>query len=154
MPKRELLGTTRAEFAASFADWGFSRVHVAKLWSRVHRAGEQQVSAILELPPGLREKIEAECQATTLSLVRETNSSDGLTRKFLLALEDGQQIETVLMRYRGRMTACVSSQAGCALGCVFCATGQMGFSRNLTAGDIVAQVHFAQRALRESDPSP
>ena len=75
-------------------------------------------------------------------------STDGLTRKFLLRLVDGQTIETVLMAYAGRFTACLSTQAGCAMGCVFCATGQMGFARHLRPGEIVAQVLHAQRALR------
>ncbi len=82
------------------------------------------------------------------ALADETASSDGLTRKFLLRLDDGQTIETVLMGYQGRHTACVSTQAGCAMGCVFCATGQMGFVRHLRPGEIVAQVLHAQRALR------
>jgi 23S rRNA (adenine2503-C2)-methyltransferase len=75
-------------------------------------------------------------------------SSDGLTRKFLLRLADGQTIETVVMGFKGRHTACLSTQAGCAMGCVFCATGQMGFVRHLRPAEIVAQVHHAQRALR------
>lgn len=75
-------------------------------------------------------------------------STDGLTRKFLLSLHDGQTVETVLMSFHGRQTACVSTQAGCAMGCVFCATGQMGFVRHLRAGEIVAQVRHIQRALR------
>ena len=71
-----------------------------------------------------------------------------MTRKFLLRLADGQTIETVLMGYPGRFTACVSTQAGCAMGCVFCATGQMGFARHLRPGEIVAQALHVQRALR------
>ncbi len=71
-----------------------------------------------------------------------------MTRKFLLRLADGQTIETVLLRFTGRHTACVSTQAGCAMGCVFCATRQMGFVRHLHPGEIVAQVRHAQLALR------
>ena len=71
-----------------------------------------------------------------------------MTRKFLLRLADGETIETVLMGYPGRHTACLSTQAGCAMGCVFCATGQMGFRRHLRPGEIVAQVRHAQRALQ------
>jgi 23S rRNA (adenine2503-C2)-methyltransferase len=80
----------------------------------------------------------------------ETESSDGFTRKYLLELSDGERIESVLMRYRGRATACVSSQAGCAMGCVFCATGQMGYRRHLSAGEIVSQVVHVSRVLRAS----
>ena len=82
----------------------------------------------------------------------EIPSRDGLTRKFLLRLRDGQTIETVLMGYDGRHTVCVSTQAGCAMGCVFCATGQMGFVRHLRPGEIVAQVLHARRILRKSHP--
>src|SRR4029079_18926040 len=74
-------------------------------------------------------------------------SDDGLTRKHLLRLSDGRDIETVTMGYPGRLTACVSTQAGCAMGCVFCATGQMGFFRHLRAGEIVAQVLHARRHM-------
>jgi 23S rRNA (adenine2503-C2)-methyltransferase len=72
---------------------------------------------------------------------------DGETRKDLLQLEDGEQIEVVLLRYRGRRSACISSQVGCACGCLFCATGQMGFVRQLSSGEIVAQVLHLQREL-------
>ena len=82
------------------------------------------------------------------ALADEIPSTDGLTRKFLLRLADGQTVETVLMAYPGRFTACLSTQAGCAMGCVFCATGQMGFVRHLRPGEIVAQALHAQRALR------
>jgi 23S rRNA (adenine2503-C2)-methyltransferase len=72
---------------------------------------------------------------------------DGETRKDLLQLEDGQQVEVVLLRYRERRSACISTQVGCACGCRFCATGQMGFVRQLTSGEIIAQVLHLQREL-------
>ncbi|MCA9936424.1 MAG: 23S rRNA (adenine(2503)-C(2))-methyltransferase RlmN, partial [Anaerolineales bacterium] len=85
-----------------------------------------------------------------------TDSSDGYTHKVLLRLADGQTIETVLMNFEGRdgtprATACVSTQAGCAMGCIFCATGQMGFFRHLTPGEIVAQVLHVQHMLAAQD---
>jgi len=82
-------------------------------------------------------------------VVTDVKSSDGHTQKFLFRLDDGQTIETVLMGYPGRFTACVSTQAGCAMGCVFCATGQMGFVRHLRVGEIVAQIIHVQKVLRE-----
>jgi 23S rRNA (adenine2503-C2)-methyltransferase len=85
-----------------------------------------------------------------LEVADQSQSSDRLTRKFLLRLSDGQAIETVVMGYKGRHTACVSTQAGCAMGCVFCATGQMGFVRHLRPGEIVGQVLHAQRWLGAS----
>ena len=87
--------------------------------------------------------------------VRRVTSEDGSTTKVLLRLDDGTLIETVLMQYpeagekHPRSTVCVSTQAGCAMGCIFCATGQMGFERNLSAGEIVSQVIHVARLLRQ-----
>jgi 23S rRNA (adenine2503-C2)-methyltransferase len=77
-------------------------------------------------------------------------SSDGFTEKYMLRLADGAEVEAVRMGFPGRFTACLSTQVGCAMGCVFCATGQMGFSRHLTTGEIVAQAHHVERGLRDS----
>jgi 23S rRNA (adenine2503-C2)-methyltransferase len=79
----------------------------------------------------------------------EQSSDNGTTRKWLFMTPDGAAIEAVLMGYPRRTTLCISSQAGCALGCTFCATGQFGFERNLDAGEIVAQVAYAQAFLRQ-----
>jgi 23S rRNA (adenine2503-C2)-methyltransferase len=85
--------------------------------------------------------------------VRYLDSRDGQTRKTLFKLQDGYLIEAVLMRYDKRRTLCISTQAGCAMGCVFCATGQMGFKRHLTSGEIVAQVMYYARMLNEEKQS-
>ena len=82
-----------------------------------------------------------------LEKVYEQRSADQHTIKWLFRLADGLTIETVLMLYDQRRTVCISSQAGCAMGCVFCATGQSGLARNLTSGEIVAQVLAAARYL-------
>jgi 23S rRNA (adenine2503-C2)-methyltransferase len=79
-----------------------------------------------------------------------TPSADGFTEKYLLRLSDGREVETVRMGFPGRFTACLSSQVGCAMGCVFCATGHMGFSRHLSPGEIVAQAHHVARKLARS----
>jgi 23S rRNA (adenine2503-C2)-methyltransferase len=84
---------------------------------------------------------------TGIQPVRYLDSSDGQTRKTLFKLPNGQLIEAVLMRYDKRRTLCISSQAGCAMGCVFCATGQMGFKNHLSSGQIVAQVMYYARML-------
>jgi 23S rRNA (adenine2503-C2)-methyltransferase len=81
------------------------------------------------------------------------SSRDGKTKKTLFRLPDSQAIEAVLMRYLKRRTLCISTQAGCALGCVFCATGQMGFQRNLSSGEIVEQVLYYARQLRSNGKS-
>jgi 23S rRNA (adenine2503-C2)-methyltransferase len=104
-----------------------------------------------ELPAKVRTRLIREATLGVLPTALETDSTDGHTRKYLLRLADGERIETVLMRFTGRVTACISSQVGCAMGCVFCATGQMGYTRHLTPGEIVAQAVHVARALR---PAP
>jgi 23S rRNA (adenine2503-C2)-methyltransferase len=103
--------------------------------------------AAAELPPELRTLLDREAPIMSLTLEREAVSADGRTVKAALRTTDGKTIETVLMAHEdGRRTVCVSSQAGCAMRCAFCATGAGGFSRNLTAEEISDQVlHFARR---------
>lgn len=101
------------------------------------------------LPAALRAQLVAQADGALLTPVVETHSRDGETTKTLFRLHDGQLIETVLMRYHRRNTVCISSQAGCAMGCTFCATALMGLQRNLTPGEIVAQVLYFQRWLRD-----
>jgi len=143
-----LYGLTRAELAAQVAAWGFSPVHAARLWRYLYWECAKSLEAMPKLPGKVRAKLAAEASLGALPIARELHSSDGFTRKFLLELADGRKIETVLMRFTGRVTACVSSQAGCAMGCVFCATGQAGFERHLEAGEIVAQAVHVNRILR------
>ncbi len=104
---------------------------------------------ITNLPVALRARLADELPAA-LEEVTASASDDGATRKWLFRLDDGATIETVLMHYRKRSTVCVSSQAGCAMGCTFCATGQAGFTRHLQTGEIVEQVVRAARASRDS----
>jgi 23S rRNA (adenine2503-C2)-methyltransferase len=136
---------------------GVRRCHAAALWKAMYRDRRGFAGSIGDLTPPLRHWVEravgpdgAFCLDTpTEELV--THSSDALTQKFLLRLQDGATIETVLMRYPGRNTACVSTQAGCAMGCVFCATGQAGFSRHLRPGEIVGQVQHARRCSGDGE---
>jgi 23S rRNA (adenine2503-C2)-methyltransferase len=110
------------------------------LWQRGARPAE-----MTDLPAALRLGLE-ESLVPGLDEVKRSVSSDGQTTKWLWGLADGSRVETVLMMYPGRATVCISSQAGCAMGCSFCATGQAGFSRHLSAGEIVEQVVVARRA--------
>ena len=100
------------------------------------------------LPKDLRARLGEEAMLDPLEPVKTEESADG-TRKFLFRLSDGHFIESVLIPERGHFTLCISSQAGCAMGCVFCATGQMGFKRHLSSGEIVAQVMYYARMLHE-----
>ncbi len=149
-----LYDLTREDLRAQFVRWDFSPVHAARLWNYLYLALADSFSAeaMPELPEKVRRRLAAETRLGLLPTARETDSSDGFTRKYLLTLDDGEAIETVLMRFTGRVTACISSQVGCAMGCVFCATGQMGFTRNLTAGEIVAQAVHVARSLHSSAP--
>ena len=150
-----LYDLTREELRMLFVRWEFPTVHAARLWSYLYLklASNFSVEAMPELPARVRAKLNAEAMLGILPIALVTDSSDGFTRKYLLSLGDGERIETVLMRFTGRVTACISSQVGCAMGCVFCATGQMGYTRHLTPGEIVAQAVHVARALRGSAPN-
>lgn len=144
----DLYSLLREELTELFISWGFSPVHAARVWRYLYWECVDSLDAMTELPPRVLNKIRLEASLGVLPTALEKHSSDGFTRKYLLTLPEDKKIETVLMRYTGRVTACISSQAGCAMGCVFCATGQMGFSRHLTTGEIVAQAVHVQRILR------
>ena len=139
---------TREELRLLAVRWGFSTVHAARLWRYAYVDGIGDWTQMPELPAKFRAKAENDLSLALPPIATETHSADGFTRKYLLSLGDKRRIETVLMRYTGRVTACISSQAGCAMGCVFCATGQMGFARHLTPGEIVAQAVHVDRVLR------
>ena len=143
---------TREELRQLVVRWDFSPVHAARLWRYGYGAGVVDWAQMPELPARFRARAESGLTFARLPVAVETHSSDGFTRKYLLTLADARRIETVLMRYTGRVTACLSSQAGCAMGCVFCATGQMGFVRHLTTGEIVAQAMHVDQALRKTAP--
>jgi 23S rRNA (adenine2503-C2)-methyltransferase len=149
-PRTDLYGMTRPELGALMESWGFSQVHAARLWKYLYLGLAGPSDPLPEIPARVRSRLSGEMRLGALPVSHETESSDGFTRKYLLELSDGERIESVLMRYRGRATACVSSQAGCAMGCVFCATGQMGYRRHLSAGEIVSQVVHVSRVLRAS----
>ncbi len=150
--RTNLYDLTREELRLLLVRWGFSPVHAARLWSYLYLGLADSFDAMPELPAKARDRLAAAAGIGMLPTALATDSADGFTRKFLLALPDGERIETVLMRYTGRVTACVSSQVGCAMGCVFCATGQMGYTRHLTPGEIVAQAVHVARALRSPPP--
>jgi 23S rRNA (adenine2503-C2)-methyltransferase len=143
---------TREALRVLTVRWGFSPVHAARLWRYVYLDRVEAWDLMSELPVKYRDRVAAELTLTPPTVAVETHSSDGYTRKYLLDLADGRRIETVLMRFTGRVTACISSQAGCAMGCVFCATGQMGFTRHLTPGEIVAQALHVNRVLQATHP--
>ena len=148
--------------------WGEPHYRARQTWQAVYRDLAASPEAITTLPKPLRQKLAEAFAFNSLTPATTLTSSDRQTRKTLFRLPDGSAIEAVLMHYgdsdpadaaaasaRERRTVCISTQAGCALGCVFCATGQMGFKRNLTAGEIVEQVLYYARSLKpRSDEAP
>jgi len=136
---------------ALLSDWGYSDYHGRRLWDCLYSDLATEVGALDGLRSDLQQRLRTSAYLPNLGQVAELRSDDGQTTKFLLQLADGQSVETVLMRYPGRNIACISTQVGCAMGCVFCATGQMGFIRHLTAGEIVAQATFVIRLLKQRD---
>ena len=139
-------GVTREELAATLD--GLPRYRVDQVWQGLYEqlAAPEDMTA---LPKALRSQL-AEQLPASLRLAHESVSDRGDTVKWLWDLDDGRQIETVLMHYTDRSTVCVSSQAGCAMACGFCATGQAGFDRHLTTGEIVEQVAMAARRARDT----
>ena len=135
---------TFSQLQARLTEEGVNPANASAIFRMVH----QRSVEISELGKNVQRWV-VEQEILRPEVVREVASSDGYTRKFVLRFTDGREIETVLMGYEGRHTACISSQVGCAMGCVFCATGKMGFLRHLTAGEIVGQVHFLNEILAE-----
>lgn len=150
-----LLDLDRAALRAEVTAWGQPAYRADQLYQWLYRQVEADPAAMSNLPAALRARLEADAQIELLQPVAQSQSQDGHTTKTLFRLHDGQLIETVLMRYDRRNTVCISSQAGCAMGCTFCATAQMGLQRNLTPGEIVAQVLHFERLLRaEAQAAP
>ena len=132
---------TRDGLAELLADQ--PRYRAAQAWRGLHQ-GLRRPTEMTDLPPELRERLEV-ALPPALRVRARSESDGGATVKWLWELHDGARVETVLMHYRDRSTVCVSSQAGCAMGCSFCATGQGGFGRHLASGEIVEQVVAAAR---------
>ncbi len=149
----DLLALNRTELEALLSNAGFKSVHAGRIWRHLYRSLALEPAPLPEVSKALSAWLAGHTRIGRPDTASRTESSDGHTLKYLLSLEDGQRVETVQMRFPGRHTACVSTQAGCAQGCVFCATGQGGLARNLHAGEIVAQVLHVVRALRESNDS-
>ena len=135
--------------------WGEPGYRAQQIWRGLYQHLWNQPNQFTQLPLQLRSRLEKEFSFSHLQPVQAVASSDGETRKTLFELPDRQAIEAVLMRYgkpgssRQRRTLCISTQAGCAMGCTFCATGQMGFRRQLSSGEIIEQVLFYARQLAE-----
>jgi 23S rRNA (adenine2503-C2)-methyltransferase len=137
---------------AGLEDWcearGEPRYRAAQVAVWLYRHGARDFAAMRNLPPALRAALAAELRVGSLAVARARRSADG-TRKLLLRLPDGAAVESVLIPDGRRLTLCVSTQVGCAMGCGFCATATLGFRRHLTRGQIVEQLLLARALLAE-----
>jgi len=135
------------EIQSLVASWGEPAYRAQQIWHAIYRDYWDRPEAFTNLPHRLRSRLEDEISFSHLNPLAVQQSTDRQTRKTLFRLPEGQAIEAVLMTYSRRNTLCISTQAGCAMGCVFCATGQMGFRSHLSSGEIVEQVLYYARLL-------
>jgi 23S rRNA (adenine2503-C2)-methyltransferase len=154
--KTDLLGLTLPELQTWLKEHREPIFRAKQIYQWLYKHLVDDFASMSNLPQTLRQRLEEEASIGPMVVRSEQHSKDDRTRKILLELADGKLIESVLMLYpplgggSSRATVCISSQAGCAFGCTFCATGQMGFERHLSAGEIVAQVLYFARELRQA----
>ena len=134
--------------AAFCEQLGEKRFRATQLFRWIHQRGVADFGQMSDLAKSLREKLAGHAHVTALPVISQHESKDG-TIKWLFDVGGGNAIESVFIPEDDRGTLCISSQAGCAVGCRFCSTGHQGFSRNLTTGEIVAQLWFAEHFLRQ-----
>ncbi|MGS2742764.1 23S rRNA (adenine(2503)-C(2))-methyltransferase RlmN [Halomonas sp. LS-001] len=148
-PERQnLLGMSREQMEAFFLAIGEKKFRASQMMKWIHHEGCDDFAAMTNLSKPLREKLTRVAEIRGPGVIYEGSSKDG-TRKWVLEVEDGSYVETVLIPADNgkRRTLCVSSQVGCSLDCSFCSTGKQGFQRNLTAAEIIGQVWVAQRSV-------
>ncbi len=141
-----LLGLDAQGLHAQALAWGEKPFRATQLMRWVHQRGVSEFAQMSDLAKSFRAHLSEHCAVQTLGVVQDHVSSDG-TRKWLFDVGQGNAIETVFIPETDRGTLCVSTQAGCAVNCRFCSTGKQGFSRNLTAAEIMAQLWMANQAL-------
>ncbi len=126
---------------------GGPNYRIDQIWKGLYQKLRTEPFRFTTLPNSIRQKLDEQFSFVNLIPRNQITSQDGQTTKVLFELSDQKMIETVLMTYHKRRSLCISTQAGCAMGCVFCATGQMGFLRNLSSGEIIEQVLYFVRYL-------
>jgi 23S rRNA (adenine2503-C2)-methyltransferase len=150
MAKALIYDQNLSDFESLLESWGEPSYRAKQVWQGIYHQLWYDAQQFTTLSIALRDTLNSHFTYSHLRPTKLLESADGETRKTLFYLPDGKAVETVLMRYRHRRTLCISTQAGCAMGCVFCATGQMGFQRNLTSGEIVEQVLYYAIHLRKN----
>lgn len=147
-PKVNIYDLSFLELQEVILSWKQPAFRAQQIWKGIYESLWETPNQFTNIPSGLKSQLNGYFSFTNLHPETVLESSDKQTVKTLLRLSDERAIEAVLMSYDQRRTLCISSQAGCAMGCVFCATGQMGFKRNLSCGEIVEQVLFYARMLK------
>jgi 23S rRNA (adenine2503-C2)-methyltransferase len=142
----ELLGLDRAALVAQCRDWGEKPFRAHQLMRWVHRRLESDFDAMSDLARSFRQTLAERARVSAPAVISDHVSDDG-TRKWLLDVGQGNAVETVFIPESSRGTLCVSTQAGCAVNCLFCSTGKQGFARNLSVAEIVGQLWLADRLL-------
>lgn len=140
-----------ADLQIQLTQMGEPAFRAKQIWQAIYHDLSANPDEITTLPKALRQKLSESFSFTSLEPAKKLASSDNQTIKTLFKLKDQRAIEAVLMYYDERQTLCISSQAGCAMDCSFCATGQMGFKRNLSIGEIVEQVLYYARILKAEE---
>jgi 23S rRNA (adenine2503-C2)-methyltransferase len=145
-PRPPILSLSAGELETWLAAHDAPAYRRKQVWTWLAR-GAASFDAMRDLPKALRDALEREFRATSLRPIAVSDADGGLTTKTLFELDGGHSVEAVVMRYTDRSTLCISSQAGCPIGCPFCATGKFPFGRNLKAHEIVEQAVDAERVL-------
>ncbi len=146
--KRCFFDLSFSELSELLKEYGEPDFRAKQIWQLVYKNLNLSPETFPAVPKELRQKLKEDFEFAPISAIKKVVSQDKRTEKYLFQLADGKKIEAVLMYYRERITICISTQVGCAMNCAFCATGQMGFTRNLSAGEIIGQVLFFAAELK------
>jgi len=158
--KTRILDLSAEQLKELVTSWGEKPYRAGQLLKWIYKKSAGSYDEMSDLPQEFRRKLIQETVLFTFTTLEEKVSNDGDTRKLLFQLSDGKTIESTLMFYlpnesrRERRTVCVSTQVGCPVGCYFCATGQQGFERNLLAGEIIEQIFYCVRYIKQQVPTP
>jgi 23S rRNA (adenine2503-C2)-methyltransferase len=150
---KTLLGKTESELVEWMASGGHPSFRGRQLYRAIYERRSLNLDQMTELPRGLREELAQEVTVCDTRIVRSFHATDG-TRRYLLRLGDGREVEAVFMPEERRDTICISCQVGCAVGCTFCMTAQLGILRNMTAGEILSQVVHVLNDVYGSGQTP
>jgi len=149
--KIDLLNLSFDELVQLVVEWGQPRFRAAQIWRWIYHTLAEDPTEMANLSQDLRERLRERAFVTRIEPAETIIADDGLTHKVLFRAADNQLFETVLMRYTNRNTICASVQIGCPIGCLFCATGQQGYTRDLSTGEITSQVLYFARELRKEN---